>query len=164
MQTADLAAVEAIAQAIHTDYPEDEAVFAERLRLYAAGCHVLECPAGIGGYVISHPWIAGAPPALDTLLGALPERPDSYYIHDLALRADARGSGAAGRIVATLAAHATSLGLPGMSLIAVGNSPRFWGRQGFVAVPLPGPKLASYGPASCYMTRLLAAQAQSITA
>jgi len=162
MRAADLPAVVAIAQTIHTDYPEEEAVFAERLCLYPAGCHVLETSAGIGGYVISHPWIACAPPLLDTMLGALPPQPDTFYIHDLVLRPEARGGGAAGQIVALLAAHAASLGLPGMALIAVGASPSFWERQGFSAQPLPGPKLTSYGASARYMVRPL--PPQSITA
>jgi GNAT superfamily N-acetyltransferase len=155
MRDADLAAVEAIGEAVHPDYPEDAAVFAERLRLHPAGCLVLAAGAGVGGYVVSHPWITD-PPALDTLLGALPDRPTTYYIHDLALLPAQRGTGAATAIVARLAAHAAALALAEMSLIAVGASLPFWQSHGFAAARGPAAKLASYAGVATYMTRRLA--------
>ncbi len=42
MTPGDLPAVLAIADVVHPDYPEDAAIFAERLALYPAGCRVLE--------------------------------------------------------------------------------------------------------------------------
>ncbi|MFJ5368420.1 GNAT family N-acetyltransferase, partial [Bosea sp. CER48] len=63
MAPADLPAVMRIAAVVHPSYPEDEAVFAERLQLAAEGCHVL---AGDGdellGYLVSHPWPLGTVP------------------------------------------------------------------------------------------------------
>lgn len=41
MTAADLGAVQAIADRVHVAYPEDAAVFAERLRLFPDGCWVL---------------------------------------------------------------------------------------------------------------------------
>ena len=73
MEAADLAAVERVAAHVHPDYPEDEAVFAERLSLCPEGCLVLARPLGDPcGYVVAHPWRLGQPPALNSLLGALP--------------------------------------------------------------------------------------------
>lgn len=155
MVAVDLAAVEVLAAGIHVDHPEHDEVFAERLALCPAGCLVLVGGGGIAGYVVSHPGMLGQPPALDTLLGTLPAVADCWYIHDLALHASARGSGAAGVIVAALAGLAREHGLAGLSLIAVGRSPGFWGRQGFRPQGLPGDKLASYGPGATYMVRLL---------
>ena len=155
MQAADLAAVEAVAQAIHVDFPEDEAVFAERLRLCPQGCLVLAVEGGIAGYLISHPWMLGAPPALDTLLGAVPAGADSWYIHDLALAPQARGTGAAGRVVAHAVGLARAAGLGSLSLMSVGGSAGFWRRQGFEAAPAPAEKLASYGDGAAYMVRRL---------
>ena len=155
MQAADLASVEAVAQAIHVDFPEDEAVFAERLRLCPLGCLVLAMDGGIAGYLISHPWMLGAPPALDTLLGAVPEGADSWYIHDLALAPQARGTGAAGRVVAHAVELARAAGLASLSLMSVGGSAGFWRRQGFEVAPVPAEKLASYGDGAAYMVRRL---------
>ena len=86
MAPADLPAVMAIAAVVHPDYPEDEPVFAERLRLAPEGCHVLAGEGGaLQGYLVSHPWPAGAVPALNSLLGAIPPGTVNWYIHDLAL-------------------------------------------------------------------------------
>ena len=95
MTAADLPAVNAIAAQVHVAYPEDAAVFAERLTLHPAGCCVLDGGTGVAGYVISHPWRIAEPPALDTLLGALPAPASTYYIHDIALLPAARRGGAA---------------------------------------------------------------------
>ena len=52
------------------------------------------------------PWKSFDIPALNTVLPALPDWPDNYYIHDIALLDAARGSGAASKIVQTLFYHA----------------------------------------------------------
>ncbi|WP_264713715.1 GNAT family N-acetyltransferase [Limobrevibacterium gyesilva] len=148
----DLPDVARIADAVHPDHPEDISIFAERLRLHPAGCFVLD---GAAGYLVSHPWRALDPPALNHLLGALPAAPDTYYLHDIALLPRARGTGAAAAIVRAIIGHAAAAGLPGVSLIAVGASAPFWEAQGFIALdnPAMAAKLASYGTGSRYMVR-----------
>jgi GNAT superfamily N-acetyltransferase len=157
MVAGDLRAVEVIAEAVHAAYPEDPEVFAERLALFPMGCHVLAQAGGLVGYVISHPWRAGAPPALNALLGALPEPAGCFYIHDLALLPAARGRGVARRVVRSLGVMAFSLGLPEVALVAVGGSEGFWRAQGFVAQDVPelAGKLASYDEGARYMRRRL---------
>lgn len=147
----------AVATAVHPAFPEDEAVFAERLRLAPAGCHVLVGESGLCGYLVSHPWHRDAAPALNTLLLGIPAA-TSWYIHDLALLPDGRGSGAAGLIVATIAGHAERAGCETLSLVAVNGSAGFWRRQGFRErdVPALAAKLASYDDAARYMVRDLA--------
>ena len=85
MSGVDLPAVLAIADEVHPAFPEDAEVFVERLRLYAAGCLVFSTGEGIAGYTVSHPWRAMDPPALNSRLGELPDHPETYYIHDIAL-------------------------------------------------------------------------------
>jgi GNAT superfamily N-acetyltransferase len=157
MVAADLRRVEEIGEAVHAAYPEDPEVFAERLALFPVGCHVLERAGGLAGYVISHPWRSGAPPALNARLGGLPEPAGCYYIHDLALLPPARGRGVARRVVRALGVMAFSLGLPEVALVAVGGSEGFWRAQGFVAQDLPelADKLASYDEGARYMRRRL---------
>ncbi len=157
MTVADLRAVEAIGEAVHLAYPEDPEVFAERLALFPLGCHVLQQGEALAGYVISHPWRLAAPPALNVLLGGLPQPADCYYIHDLALLPAARGRGVARRVARALGVMAFSLGLPEVALVAVGDSRGFWERQGFVAQALPelAEKLASYDDGARYMRRKL---------
>lgn len=153
MTDADLPRVIEIASAVHPSFPEDAAVFAERLALYPAGCRVLERDGAVEGYVVSHPWHDGAPPALDTLLGALPDKPSTYYIHDLAMMPGARGKGDAATIVAALTAHARQHHFATVTLVAVNHSAPFWGKHGFDAVddPALAAKIASYGADACIM-------------
>lgn len=155
----DLPAICAIADSVHPDFPEDEAIFADRLALYPAGCHVLDDGAALHGYVISHPWHRSGLPKLNTRLGALPGHCDRFYLHDLALQATARGTGAASRIVAQLAAHAAALGFTRLVLVAVNRSTGFWRHQGFEIVDAPGlaKDLASYGADARLMQRRLVA-------
>jgi len=157
MTATDLPAVSALAAFIHPGFPEDAAVFAERLQLYPQGCRVLEGGGALQAYVISHPWFDRAPPALNALLGELPVRPTTYYLHDLALLPEVRRSGAAGQAVAALVEQARSAQLPSLSLVAVNGSAEFWRRQGFEAVPdgLPAEKLRSYGDDAQFMMRTL---------
>jgi ribosomal protein S18 acetylase RimI-like enzyme len=145
MSAADLAAVRSIADMVHTAHPERPAVFAERLHFYPAGCFVLAGAGGVEGYALSHPW-DGPPPALDTLLKALPAMPSTFYIHDIALLPAARGRHAATDIMERLAAHARREGLPSLSLIAVGGTAVVWARLGFCPDPdMDAAKIASYG-------------------
>jgi GNAT superfamily N-acetyltransferase len=157
MTATDLPAVSALAALIHPGYPEDAAVFAERLRLYAPGCRVLERGGALIAYVLSHPWMDRAPPALNALLGELPARPTTYYLHDLALMPEVRGSGAAVEVVTALAEQARTERLPSLTLIAVNGSAGFWRRQGFEAVPDGSlrEKLRSYGDDAQFMMRRL---------
>ncbi len=159
MTETDLPRVGTIAAVVHPGFPEDDAVFAERLRLYPQGCHVfvqdgLAQDGLLTGYVLSHPW-AGAPPALNSLLQRLPQKPDTYYIHDLALMPAARGSGAGRRIVTQLIEHAQAAGLPRLALVAVNNSAAFWQQHGFMPRPGDAAKLASYGADARFMHRIL---------
>lgn len=157
MTPADLPAVKALADVIHPSYPEDDVVFADRLALHPAGCFVLQDDRDLAGYVVSHPWHDGRPPALNTCLERPASAATTYYIHDLALHPQARGSGAAAAVVTTLAAHAAQLGLANMTLVAVNNSVHFWQRQGFTPVvdALLEQKLASYGNHATFMSRNL---------
>lgn len=153
----DIDAVFDIANRIHTDFFEAREVLAERQMLYRNGCYLLEVSEKPAGYVLSHPWRLGSLPALNALLGALPEDADTYYIHDLALLPLTRGLGAAGQIVEALTKHAKAMGFASMSLVAVNGSLAFWEHQGFAVSDRPelADKLASYEDAARYMVKIL---------
>ncbi|MBN8942686.1 MAG: GNAT family N-acetyltransferase [Rhizobiales bacterium] len=159
MRQGDLSLVSAIAARVHPDFPEDDAVFAERLALYPAGCFMLEVGGRPAGYILSHPWRFGHLPALNALLRHLPDAPSTYYIHDVALLPEARGSGAASAIVAILVVHAADRALPNLSLVAVNGSQGFWHRHGFSvhADPALTDKLASYDADARLMVRAIQA-------
>ncbi|AOO81127.1 GNAT family N-acetyltransferase [Bosea vaviloviae] len=163
MTAADLPCVLAVAAQAHPGYPEDEAVFTERLALSAQGCLCLEETGleesgRVGGYVVSHPWLLGQVPALNSQLGALPDSADTYYIHDLALLPQLRGSGAANEVVAQLVRLARGAGFASLALAAVNGSAGFWRRHGFRETHDASldRKLASYDDAARYMVRDLA--------
>ena len=152
MTPTDLPAVQATAQQVHPDYFERPEVFAERLALHPAGCRVLvDSLDEVIGYVVSHPWRFGDPPALDTLLQALPAQADTYYLHDLALLPAARGTGAASRVIEEIRAHGAAW--PRLSLVAVNASVPFWQRHGFEVVTVPGlaERLAGYDATAVFM-------------
>ncbi|MEK1890746.1 MAG: GNAT family N-acetyltransferase [Phyllobacterium sp.] len=158
MEAEDLASIIAMAAVIHPDFHEDENVFRERMKLYGKGCFVLQAASGdLHGYAVTHPWQFCSMPALNSLLGSLPERPSTYYLHDIALMPEARGSGAAGRIVAIVADRAVQEGLPTMSLVSVNNSVGFWEKQGFESTDLPEleAKLRTYSDDARFMVRPL---------
>lgn len=153
----DLDAVAVLASIVHPDYPEDVSVFAERLALFPQGCFAL-CDAGrLIGYALSHPWLFGEPPRLNSLLGALQQRPTTIHIHDVALLPEARGSGAGSAIVARIAACAASAGVPSMSLVAVDGALSFWERHGFRVddAAASSSSLPTYGRSARYMVRKL---------
>ena len=157
MVAADLPAVQQLAGIIHPDFPEDAAVFADRLVLHPAGCFTLDRDGKVIGYVLSHPWHFKQPPKLNDILGEPAMSATTYYIHDLALLPAARKTGAAAAIVEMLAIQARALQLPNMTLVAVNNSVHFWRRQGFdiVVDPLLHRHLQSYDTQACFMSREL---------
>ncbi len=152
MVATDLPTVMTIAARVHADYPEHEAVFAERLALFAAGCAML----GQVGYAIAHPGVIGAPPPLDHLLGTLPRRPDCLYLHDVAILDGHRGGGHGRAMHQRLCRLARSDDLPRLALVAVNHSEAVWRRLGFRAQAgdqALAAKLQSYGPDAVYMVR-----------
>lgn len=153
----DLDAVFAIANQVHPGFFESKDVLAEKHALYRHGCYILEVAEKPAGYVLSHPYRRGELPALNALLGELPEDAGSFYLHDLALLPMARGIGAAGQIVSALTKHAEATNLPTIGLVAVNGSVPFWEKQGFVVEDRPelAPKLAAYEEAARYMTKAL---------
>ena len=111
MRASDLPRVAVIAAEIHTAHPEDDAVLVERLRLYAAGCHVLNTRGALAAYTISHPWRRSSPPALNTMLKRIPANADTYYLHDMAIVEAARRAGAASEIRRSIGGTRESCGL-----------------------------------------------------
>lgn len=152
MRADDLATVNAIADTVHVNYPEDPAVFANRLALFAAGCLMAEEDGRPLGYCISHPGLVGEPPPLDTVLDALPPAADCLYIHDVALLPQARGRHLGISLAVLLEDVARAHGFRCMALTAVNNSDGFWGSLGYA--PQPCAKLASYGDAT-YRIKML---------
>lgn len=158
MDVSDLDAVLAVAEVVHPDYPERPDVFAERLALFPQGCHVLADGGSVFGYIVSHPWRAGNPVPLDTLLDSLPAAEGTRYLHDIALLPEARGAGHAGRGVTRVVRDAYRAAAPSLSLVAIPGTQRFWEGQGFAARSdaLAPRTLGVYGEGALWMVRDLA--------
>lgn len=160
MTAVDLDAVAAIAAVGFPDHFEGRDCFENRLALNPAGCFVL---AGEGGeprgYLVTYPWTENAAPALNALIGAIPDDASVMYLHDLALDPSVRGGGWSRPIVERLAGDACAAGWPALALVAVNDAAPFWKRHGFAVTDAPGmaDKLAGYGPDARYMIRRLTA-------
>lgn len=152
MGQGDVGAAAAISDRVHGAYTEKPAIYAERRRLYPAGCFLLERDGEALGYLVTHPWHSDRPPALDQLIGVLPDAPDRYYLHDLALLPEARGTGAAAAAVDLTIAQARAAGFDRIALTAVNGADAFWRRQGFVDAPVAAD---GYGADSVSMVRVL---------
>lgn len=152
---ADVPQIAEISSVTLAGYPEEAAIFEELVRLSPAGCHVLTMGGRITGYLVSHPWTRNFPPPLNTPIGALPKKPDSWYIHDLSLLESARGFGAAREAVEIAAHCAVGAGLSNLSLVAVNGAAGFWQGRGFLPVMDDGiaGRIASYGEDALYMER-----------
>ena len=156
MTAADLSTVSAIAAAVHQDYPEDDAVFAERLALFPDGCLMAAYGGALVGYAMFHPGVLGCPPKLNSLLGALPEGADCLYLHDVALLDSARGLNLGGMLL-DIALSAARVGC--FSFLALSSTPgavAFWRKHGFDDASADGAArqiLAGYGPGMLYLAR-----------
>jgi GNAT superfamily N-acetyltransferase len=107
------------------------------------------------GYLVSHPWAAGSPPPVDSVLPR--EAPqDCWYVHDLSVAEAARGLGLARRLLIAGRDAALTLGLTRSELIAVEGAAPFWRRQGWslpaIIAPDLAAKVAGYGPSAVFMT------------
>jgi ribosomal protein S18 acetylase RimI-like enzyme len=160
MHADDMPAVLRIQAACYTAIvPESRQSLEAKLRAAPDTCLVAAAPNDaipddIAGYLVAMPWRRGAPPELDAPDCRLPQQPDCLYLHDLAVAPAARGSGAAGALVAAFMQRLHAYGLAHASLIAIQASQPFWQRHGFGVVALDAARqagLAAYGEDIAYM-------------
>ncbi|WP_374484411.1 GNAT family N-acetyltransferase [Zoogloea sp.] len=106
-------------------------------------------------YLLSLPWRFDDPPHLDEQSCQPPVDADTLHLHDLAVTPEARGSGAAGALVAAFMTALAASRLGRASLIAIQGSAGWWARHAFAPVtmtPELAEHLASYGSDACYMS------------
>lgn len=162
MLEADLDEVLRIQDACYTEIvPESAASLLAKLRATPATCFVAQMQAGVAGYLIAAPVAYPALPALDAPTFSPPAQPDALYLHDLALSASARGTGAGRALVQQALAQARASRLPLACLVAIQQSAPYWQLFGFRAVTPPRPavaaKVASYGAGAELMVMQLGA-------
>lgn len=159
MHESDLDAVLSVQAECYPETMRESAnVIVERLRAAASTCVVAVDRTGICGYLFAYPSVRGAV----TVLGGsfiLPARPDTLYLHDLAVARRALGNGLAGSLVAHLTRQAQSQGLSWSALASVQETAGFWERLGYCICAPECPEaqrgLASYPGVAQYMIKAL---------
>lgn len=142
---------------------ESASFFLNRLALAPSHCWIAQAASpgrnGLMGYLISYPWNAGLPPALDATLASLPADSDHWFLHDCAVVPQAQGLGVAQALVRAAAATAREAGLRRASLVSLESATGYWRRHGYAPMSIGSPgladKLAGYGPGAMYMSRAL---------
>ncbi len=137
---------------------ESAGFFQNRLALAPLHCWVAQASRdGLLGYLISYPWDAGLPPALDVALPALPADADHWFLHDCAVAPSAQGLGVGQALLRAAAASAHAGGLRRASLVSLESAVGYWQRHGYLPVSADSAdlaeKLAGYGPRAQYMSR-----------
>ncbi|SSW70810.1 GNAT family N-acetyltransferase [Achromobacter agilis] len=142
---------------------ESAGFFRNRLTLAPSHCWVAQAaaaPAGresLLGYLISYPWDAGLPPALDVTLASLPAGADHWFLHDCAVVPQAQGLGVGQALLRAAAAAALAGGLRRASLVSLESATGYWRRHGYAPMAVANAglaeKLAGYGPQAQYMSR-----------
>ena len=128
MTQKDIPQVYQISLQVHSLY-EDPEIFEER-RALSKGSYVLEAEKVVG-YLISHPYRRDTYPPLNTLIRKIPEDPDTWYIHDLAILPEFRGRGMVRPVLEEVKALAWAQGIKELSLVSVYGSEKFWTKMGF---------------------------------
>ena len=138
-------------------YAEGADVFDERIRLAPEGCYVLEADGTVIGYFISHPWTRKSPPALHQMLDVIPTSADCWYVHDVAVDKQARGTGVVSDIFNRIGETAKGRGFPVAMLVAVSGAAHYWRKLGFEDATTEALrcKLRDYGEDAVYMERAL---------
>lgn len=146
--------------------PESAASMGAKVAAAPDSCFIACRGEHIVAYLLALPWRFDDPPCLDAAECALPEQPDTLYLHDLAVAPEARGSGAADALVHAFLAALGRLRLPRASLIAIQGSAPWWARYGFARVPVNDAlsvRLAGYGNDASYMSRSAGQAAMAVT-
>jgi len=132
-------------------YLEEPEVFLTKVRVFPAGCKMIEDDQGVFGYLICHPWLENDIPPLNSLNFSLPQCPNVFFLHSLTLRRNHQKRGIGSLVCRFALSLGSELGYARFTLVSVQDSHDFWKRQGFSVVePLPHnlrKKLLSYGNA-----------------
>ncbi len=82
-----------IQKSAYKKFSETKEAIESRLKLSDKTCFVAFSKKEIIGYLLAHPWKANSIPAFNSVLPALPDNADSFYIHDLAILKKNRKAG-----------------------------------------------------------------------
>lgn len=152
-----LAAVLAVQAACYPPVmQEPAAVVLARLRAAPATTLVACDGAAVCAYLFAYPSLLGRVTPLDAPFTPA-AKPDTLYLHDLAVAPRALGQGLARRLAQALLDAAAGQGLRHAALVSVQDTRRFWEGLGFEldAGHPPCAALATYPGSALYMTKCL---------
>lgn len=159
MRDADLNAVLAVQGECYTTLPpESYDCYLAKLTAAPDSCFVAMIDQTIVGYLLAFPWLSTQLPAYNANQCELPNTPDCFYLHDLAVSPVARRAGVGKQLVQLFFEVGEAAQLPLACLIAVAGAHSFWRRHGFEIVketPAIATKLRAYGSQAFYMQRRL---------
>lgn len=143
-----------------TAHVETLASLAAKWRAAPGTCRVALRAGAAVAYLIAVPVRFPALPAWNAPGFDLAPDADMLYLHDLAVSAAARGSGAGGTLVRAVLDAGLRAGHAQACLVAVQDSAAYWQGFGFRSVPAQDPalarKLATFGPQARLMQAPLA--------
>lgn len=150
LRAADLPEVLRIqAQCYTAIEPESARSLRAKIEASPGTCFLAQAGTGAVGYLIAVPVRHPHLPALDAPDFELAADADTLYLHDLAVAAEGRGTGAGKALVHSARAAGFANGLRKACLIAIQDSVPYWKRFDFEAVPPRdaglAAKVAGYG-------------------
>jgi ribosomal protein S18 acetylase RimI-like enzyme len=110
---------------------ESDAAFLQLIRLFPEGAFGYFDADGLCGYAFGAPSMAGSTLELRTPLERIPDKADTFYIHDVAVAPRCRGRGIGRRLATELLALAAAKGFTRSELVSVQGSAPFWRQFGF---------------------------------
>lgn len=114
----------------YPNFWESDECLLSKINAFPQGCLVVEDTTKIIGYVFSHPWKSDILVELNNQI-KIPERPDCYYIHDIAVDFNYRQMGIGKLLLGKVLIIAKECSLDKIKLVSVLNSYGFWSRLGF---------------------------------
>ncbi len=149
----DISAVYAVQQACYVpQMVEPEALIRQRWQQVADTSWVACDSVGPAAYLVAYRSLKNKVSALGEAFRHA-ECPDTLYLHDMAVHPRLRGSGIAGRLLASAHEYARANGLSWLALVSVQDTLTFWRKLGFEPVVADAdqqPVLATYTGPACY--------------
>ena len=138
---------------------ESAEVFTRRLTSPANCSLVLEYAGQVVAYLAAYASVRHKVTHLQGDFEVAPGRPDTLYLHDMAVLPQCAGRGLARALLQPLWSQAAAQGLRYTALVSVQGSQAYWERQGYAVQALADAAqsacLASYGTGAVYMLRHL---------
>lgn len=138
---------------------ESAEVFGQRLAS-PANCSLVAVEGdAVLAYLAAYRSVRGKVTALQGAFDTPAGRPDTLYLHDMAVHPGCAGRGLAGALLEALWREGRAAGLRYSALVSVQGSRAYWERRGYAvrepASPEARERLAGYGAEAVYMERSL---------